>query len=127
MCIRDRIVPESVQKLDLYSSYGTSVRTAYRVDERNRAYLSRDGMLFDAWEGALIGIPTEKAVVDVPAGTPSVALPQQNNIAELRLNSEQPPELDLGALDGAVIVVPDEHYVNYLKAWGSDFQGNRCV
>lgn len=121
------IVPESVQKLDLYSSYGTSVRTAYRVDERNRAYFSRDGMLFDAWEGALIGIPTEKAVVDVPAGTPSVALPQQNNIAELRLNSEQPPELDLGALDGAVIVVPDEHYVNYLKAWGSDFQGNSLI
>ncbi len=121
------IVPESVQKLDLCSSYGTSVRTAYRVDERNRAYFSRDGMLFDAWEGALIGIPTEKAVVDVPAGTPSVALPQQNNIAELRLNSEQPPELDLGALDGAVIVVPDEHYVNYLKAWGSDFQGNSLI
>ena len=121
------IVPESVQKLDLYSSYGTSVRTAYRVDERNRAYFSRDGMLFDAWEGALIGIPTEKAVVDVPAGTPSVALPQQNNIAELRLNSEQPPELDLGALNGAVIVVPDEHYVNYLKAWGSDFQGNSLI
>lgn len=121
------IVPESVQKLDLYSSYGTSVRTAYRVDERNRAYFSRDGMLFDAWEGALIGIPTEKAVVDVPAGTPSVALPQQNNIAELRLNSEQPPELDLGALDGAVIVVPDEHYVNYLKAWGSDFQDNSLI
>lgn len=121
------IVPESVQKLDLYSSYGTSVRTAYRVDERNRVYFSRDGMLFDAWEGALIGIPTEKAVVDVPAGTPSVALPQQNNIAELRLNSEQPPELDLGALDGAVIVVPDEHYVNYLKAWGSDFQGNSLI
>ena len=121
------IVPESVQKLDLYSSYGTSVRTAYRVDERNRAYFSSDGMLFDAWEGALIGIPTEKAVVDVPAGTPSVALPQQNNIAELRLNSEQPPELDLGALDGAVIVVPDEHYVNYLKAWGSDFQGNSLI
>ena len=121
------IVPESVQKLDLYSSYGTSVRTAYRVDERNRAYFSRDGMRFDAWEGALIGIPTEKAVVDVPAGTPSVALPQQNNIAELRLNSEQPPELDLGALDGAVIVVPDEHYVNYLKAWGSDFQGNSLI
>lgn len=121
------IVPESVQKLDLCSSYGTSVRTAYRVDERNRAYFSRDGMLFDAWEGALIGIPTEKAVMDVPAGTPSVALPQQNNIAELRLNSEQPPELDLGALDGAVIVVPDEHYVNYLKAWGSDFQGNSLI
>lgn len=121
------IVPASVTVLNIVAFGDQEVRQAWQVDEGNPVYRSHEGMLLTREDAAIIGVPTSKRSIDVPAETPSVALPENNALAEVRLHAAEPPQIDLALLHGATIIVPDEHYVTYLQAWGPRLQDNVLV
>lgn len=121
------ILPASVTVLNIVAFGDQEVRQAWQVDEGNPVYRSHEGMLLTREDAAIIGVPTSKRAIDVPAETPSVALPANNALAEVRLHAAEPPQIDLALLHGATIIVPDEHYVTYLQAWGPRLQDNVLV
>ena len=108
----------------LYGGGDLQARDAYEVAPGNTAFRAQDGMLIDAETGIVLGIPTRKETVVVPAGSPLVVIPENNvirriEIGEVALGDDPAGLFDVSLLHGADIVVPEESYVDFFAAWGS--------
>ena len=75
----------SAQKLN---SSGLIVTDAYTVDEENPRYAAQDGLLYNKDGTQLLGVPTGRTELDVPAEVTKVVLPYQNHVKTLTLETE---------------------------------------
>lgn len=127
------VIPEGVQAVDTFacvsadtisipSTLTTGVENlypqkAYQVSADNPAYYMQDGMLFETAMGSLVGIPSSKESVKVPAGTPAITIPAENSITRIEF-VDKPNYVDFSNLKQCEIVVPDDLYLDFVVEWG---------
>lgn len=112
-------IPGSLQSMDGWE-FWLEAGTSFSVAEGNPAYYAQNGLLMRSSDDALVGIPSNMAVVDVPPQTTSITFPLYgNSITELRFSGE-PFATSFAGVENAEIVVPTDRYLDFLAAWGSN-------
>ncbi len=107
---------------------GLMVTDAYAVAEDNPHYTAQDGLLYNQDGTQLLGVPTGRTELDVPADVTKVVLPYQNQVKTLTLETDDAdtlPDVNYARLARAsTILVQDDLLDDYLVAERNVLQNN---
>lgn len=117
-------IPSSVLGITVRDSKDNNLKLnvldEYVVDSKNPLYSTIDGMLTNKEKTVIYSIPASRSDVTVSENIQEVNLSQKNeNIETIMFDCENPPRINLGEIDTATIIVPDEGYLNYLIEYGT--------
>ena len=123
-CMDTLEIPSSVHEIDLSDS---PVQYEYVVSPDNCNFTSDDGLLFNKKKTEILAVPSKRKELVVPEQVEKINLESENSIQKLVLHTKKVPEVDLSALNGVKIVVPQDLYKAYLLAWGSRLGNNELT
>ena len=108
---------------------GLMVTDAYTVAEGNPHYTAQDGLLYNQDGTQMLGVPTGRTELDVPAEVTKVVLPYQNHVKTLTLETDDVdalPDVNYARLARtSTILVQDDLLDDYLVAQRDTLQTNR--
>ena len=114
---------------ELLYDRGLMVTDAYTVAEDNPHYTAQDGLLYNLDGTQLLGVPTGRTELDVPAAATKVVLPYQNHVKTLTLETDDVdalPDVNYARLARtSTILVSDALLDDYLVAQRDTLQTNR--
>ena len=107
---------------------GLMVTDAYTVAEDNPRYTAQDGLLFNRDGTQLLGVPTARTELEIPAEVTKVVLPYQNHLQTLTLQTDSAdalPTVNYAQLSrSSTILVQDDLLDDYLLAERETLQDN---
>lgn len=56
-----------------------------------------------------------------------MVIPEWNSLTKINFASPTPPDINLGRISGAQLVVPAEYYADYLLTWRNSLGGNSLI
>ncbi len=100
--------------------HGLQVTQGYTVAEGNPNYSSEDGILYNKDKTEILGVPTNRRELTVPAGVTKVVLPYQTNLSALHLDFtsvDDLPDINYDRLKRSCkLIVPDDQLDAFLEA-----------